>query len=158
MVAGPITGSLRCGRVAAVMCAALLSLPAAAQKQLTLEEVGGRKPPDYSPAHSGEMVTVRGVVSAPAYHFPGYTLLAIDDGRFGAVIAALKTPQPDTKLDGLHSGEEIEVVGTVSAIAGGVTIEPQSITITGRKEPPAPAVVSVRDLEGFRYLGRLVSA
>ena len=158
MVAGPITGSLRCGRVAAVMCAALLSLPAAAQKQLTLEEVGARKPPDYSPAHSGEMVTVRGVVSAPAYHFPGYPLLAIDDGRFGAVIAALQTPQPDTKLDGLHSGEEIEVVGTVSAIAGGVTIEPQSITITGRKEPPAPAVVSVRDLEGFRYLGRLVHA
>jgi GAF domain-containing protein/CheY-like chemotaxis protein len=142
--------------VAAVMCAALLSLPAAAQKQLTLEEVGARKPPEYSPAHGGETVTVRGVVSAPAYHFPGYTLVAISDGRFGAAIAALQEPQPDTRLDGLHPGEEIEVVGTVSSIAGGVTIQPERITITGRKDAPAPAAVSVQDLEGFRYLGRLV--
>ncbi|MGA2725699.1 MAG: GAF domain-containing protein [Bryobacteraceae bacterium] len=155
MVKGPIAGGLRCGRVAVVF-AALLSLPAAAQKQLTLEEVGVRKLPDYSPAHGGEAVTVRGVVSAPAYHFPGYALVAIDDGRFGAVVAALQAPQPDTRLDGLHPGEEIEVVGTVSSIAGEVIIRPERIAITGRKEPPAPAEVSVRDLEGFRYLGRLV--
>ena len=156
MVAGPIAGGLKCGRVLAAVFAALLSLPAAAQKQLTLEEVSARKPPDYRPAHGGETVAVRGVVSAPAYHFPGYTLLAIDDGRFGAVLAALQAPQIDTQLDGFHPGEEIEVVGTVSSIAGGVTIEPKLITPTGRKEPPAPAVVSVQDLEGFRYLGRLV--
>jgi len=103
-------------------------------------------------------VTVRGVVSAPAYHFPGYTLLAIGDGRFGAVLAALQAPQIDTRLDGLHPGEEIEVVGTVSSIAGAVTIQPERITIISRKDPPVPAEVSVRDLEGFRYLGRLVQA
>ncbi len=45
------------------------------------------------------------------------------------------------------------MVGTVSSIAGAVTIQPERITITGRKEPPAPAEVSVRDLQGFRYLG-----
>jgi GAF domain-containing protein/CheY-like chemotaxis protein len=50
----------------ATVFAALLPFPAAAQKRLTLEEVSARKPPDYSPAHSGETVTVRGVVSAPA--------------------------------------------------------------------------------------------
>jgi GAF domain-containing protein/CheY-like chemotaxis protein len=142
--------------VLAAVFAALLSLPAAAQKKLTLEEVNTRKPPDYGPAHSGETVTVRGVVSAPAYHFPGYALVAIDDGRFGAIVAALQAPQPDTRLDGLHPGEEIEVVGTVFSIAGGVTIRPERIAITGRKEPPAPAEVSIQDLEGFRYLGRLV--
>jgi GAF domain-containing protein/CheY-like chemotaxis protein len=142
--------------VAAVIFAALLCLPAAAQKQLSLEEVSARKPPDFSPAHAGETVTVRGVVSASAYHFPGYTLLAIDDGRFGAVLAALQAPQPDTRLDGLHAGEEIEVVGAVSSVAGGVTIQPQLITIIGRKEPSAPAEVSIQDLQGFRFLGRLV--
>jgi GAF domain-containing protein/CheY-like chemotaxis protein len=142
--------------VVAAVFGALLSFPAAAQKQLTLEEVSARKPPDYGPAHGGERVTVRGVVSVPAYHFPGYTLVAIDDGRFGAVVAALQAPQPDTRLDGLHPGEEIEVAGTVSSIAGAVTIRPEHITITGRKEPPAPPEASVRDLQGFRYLGRLV--
>jgi GAF domain-containing protein/CheY-like chemotaxis protein len=141
--------------VAAVF-AALLALPAAAQKQLTLEEVGARKPPDYSPAHGGETVIVRGVVSAPAYHLPGYALVAIDDGRFGAVVAAFQAPQPDTRLDGLHPGEEIEVVGTVSSIAGAIVIQPERITITGQKEPPTPAEVSIQNLEGFRYLGRLV--
>ena len=156
MVAVPITGSPRRARAMVALFAALLSFPAAAQKQLTLEEVSARKPPDYGPTHVGETVTVRGVVSAPAYHFPGYTLVAIDDGRFGAVVAELQTPQPNTRLDALHPGEEIEVVGRVSSIAGGVTIQPDLITITGRKEPPAPAVVSVQDLEGFRYLGRLV--
>jgi GAF domain-containing protein len=142
--------------VVAALFAALLSFPAAAQKQLSLEGVSARKLSDYGPAHGGETVTVRGVVDAPAYHFPGYTLVAIDDGRFGAVLAALQEPQPDTRLDGLHPGEEIEVVGTVSSIAGGVTIQPERITITGRKDPPAPSGVSIQDLQGFRYLGRLV--
>src|SRR5271157_4451174 len=106
MVASPVAAGPRRARVVVAAFAALLSLPAAAQKQLTLEEVSARKPPDYSPAHGGETVTVRGVVSAPAYHFPGYTLLAIDDGRFGAVVGAFQSPQPHNRLDGLHPGEE----------------------------------------------------
>jgi len=156
MVAGPLADGLRRALAVGTVFAALLSFPAAAQQRLTLEEVSAREPPDYTPVHSGETVTVRGVVSAPAYHFPGYALVAIEDGRFGAVVAELQAPQPNTRLDALHPGEEIEVVGTVSSIAGAVTIQPKLITLTGRKDPPAPAEVSVRDLEGFRYLGRLV--
>jgi len=139
--------------VVAAVFAALLSFPAAAQKQLTLEEVNARTPPDSGPAHGGETVAVRGVVSAPAYHFSGYSLLAIEDGRFGAVVATLQAPQPDGRLDGLHPGEEIEVVGAVSSIGGAVTIQPERITIVGRKVPPSPAEVSVPDLQGFRHLG-----
>jgi GAF domain-containing protein/CheY-like chemotaxis protein len=142
--------------VVAAVFATLLSFPAAAQKQLTLEEVNARTPPDSGPAHGGETVAVRGVVSAPAYHFSGYSLLAIEDGRFGAVVAAVQAPQPDHRLDGLHPGEEIEVVGAVSSIGGAVTIQPERITIVGRKVPPVPAEVSVPDLQGFRHLGRLV--
>jgi len=156
MVARQIAGGLRRAHVVGVVFAALLSFPSAAQKQLTLEEVNARRPPDSGPAHSGETVTVRGVVSAPAYHFPDYALLAIDDGRFGAVVAAVQAPQPDARLDGLHPGDEIEVIGTVSSTAGAVTIQPERITITGRKSPPVPEEVSVQDLQGFRYLGRLV--
>ena len=156
MVARQIAGGLRRAHVVGAVFAALLAFPSAAQKQLTLEEVNARRPPDSGPAHSGETVTVRGVVSAPAYHFPDYALLAIDDGRFGAVVAAVQAPQPDARLDGLHPGDEIEVVGTVSSTAGAVTIQPERITITGRKSPPVPEEVSVQDLQGFRYLGRLV--
>jgi GAF domain-containing protein/CheY-like chemotaxis protein len=139
--------------VAVAALAGLLCLPASAQKLLTLEEVSARKSPDYGPAHDGQKVTIRGVVNASAYHFPGYTLLAIEDGRFGAV---LQEPESDTRLDGLHPGEEIEVVGTVSSQAGMTTVLPERIAIAGRKELPAPAEVPVQDLQGFRYLGRLV--
>ena len=66
MVAGPIADGSRRALAVATVFAALLPFPAAAQKRLTLEEVSARKPPDYSPVHSGETVTVRGVVSAPA--------------------------------------------------------------------------------------------
>src|SRR5271157_5605560 len=127
MVASPVAAGPRRARVVVAAFAALLSFPAAAQKQLTLEEVSARTPPDYGPAHGGQTVTVRGVVSAPAYHLPGYTLLAMDDGRFGAVLAVLQAPEPDTRLDALHPGEEIEVVGTVFSIAGAVTIRPEHI-------------------------------
>jgi GAF domain-containing protein/CheY-like chemotaxis protein len=140
----------------AAVFAALLLFPAAAQNRLTPEEVSARKPPDYTPAHGGQKVTVRGVVSAPAFHFPGYALVAIDDGRFGAVVATVQAPKPDSRLDGLHPGEEIEVVGTVSSIAGAVTIQPELISIISHKEPSAPVEVSILDLEGFRHLGRLV--
>ena len=156
MAASPVAGGLRRVRVVAAAFAALVSLPAAAQKPLSLEEVSARKPPDYAPAHSGEAVIVRGVVSASAYHFPGYTLVPIDDGRFGAVIASVQAPQPDTRLDGLNPGEEIEVAGTVFSIAGAVTIRPERVEFVGQKDPPAPAEVAVQDLQGFRYLGRLV--
>ena len=54
--------------------AALACLPAFSQTRLSLEELGARGPqPDYLPAHRGERVVVRGVVSARAFHFPDYT-------------------------------------------------------------------------------------
>jgi GAF domain-containing protein len=86
MAAGPIEDGLRRALAVGAVFAALLSFPAAAQKRLTLEEVSARHPPDYSPVHGGETVTVRGGVSAPAYHFPGYALVAIEDGRFGMLV------------------------------------------------------------------------
>ena len=62
MVTRQIAGGLRRARVVAAVFAALLSFPAAAQKQLTLEEVNARTPPDSGPAHGGETVTFVPVV------------------------------------------------------------------------------------------------
>ena len=138
MVAGLIAGVLRRALAVAAVFAALLPFPAAAQKQLTLEEVSARKPPDYSPAHSGETVTVRGVVSAPAYHFPGYTLVAIDDGRFGAVVAALRGPQPGSTAS-IPARKSRWLDGFLHSRSG--TIQPSA--------SPSPAEGAARSSRGF---------
>ncbi len=132
---------------------ALAWLPAGAQTRLTLAEVNTRQAPDFTPAHAGAKVAVRGIVNAPAFHFPNYIMLAIEDGSSGAVLIV---PAEDVRLNAFEPGDEIEVEGTVSSITGMVTIVPVRITKVGRKGPPAPIAVPVRELQGFRYLGRLV--
>ena len=58
-----------------------LGFPAAAQTRLTLAEAGARNSAaNFTPLHRGQQVGVRGIVSSPAFHFPDYSLLAIEDG------------------------------------------------------------------------------
>ena len=137
MVTSPKPDGLRRVRgLASALFLALVSIPAAAQTKLTLDQLGVRKPPDLAPNYADQKVIVRGVVSARAYHFAAYTLLAFEDGPSGAV---LQTPAADTRLDALHPGDEIEAEGTVSVLAGMITVVPARVAVTGRKQPPAPA-------------------
>ena len=71
---------------------------------------------------------MRGVVDAPAFHFPEYTVLALADGPGGG---ALELPHSDSRLDSLHPGDEIEATGTVAMLAGMVVIQPSSVTTVG---------------------------
>jgi len=139
-----------------VVWALAVCLPGSAQSRLTLKEAASRDvSKGYGPSHYGQTVVVRGVVNAPVFHFPDYSLLAMEDGDYGAVI---QMPGANTPLDNFHPGDEIEVQGTVSALAGMVVILPGTIETVGRKQPPVPVDVPVEDLEGYRYLGRLVRA
>ena len=133
--------------------AAAVCFPAAAQTRLTLEQAAARSAPVYTPTLAGQKVVVQGVVSAPAFHFPGYRLLAFDDGRYGAV---LSVPAGDTRLDAFHPGDQVEGEGTISAVAGMIAVEVERVRLTGHKPVPAPLNLPVADLLGFRYLGRLV--
>ena len=129
-------------------------LHAAPPVSLSLEEVGRRTPPDLAPTHLNEKVNVRGVVNAPVYRFPQYSLLAIQDAKGAAV--AISTPVPDTRLDTLHPGDEIDVQGTVAVIAGMTVVAPATIQVLGKKAAPTPLDVSIRDLQMGRYPSRLV--
>lgn len=129
-------------------------LHAAPPVSLSLEEVGRRRPPDLAALHLDEKVIVRGVVNTSVYRFPEYSLLAIQDARGGAV--AIKAAVPDTRLDALQPGYEIEVEGTVAMIAGTVVVAPATIQVLGRKSPPAPLDVSLQELQTGRYASRLV--
>ncbi len=150
-------GRLRPGR--AVCLTFLVSLfpacfPARAQPSMSLAEVARRNAEDqYAPAHLGQHVLVRGVANGPAFQFPDYTLLAIEEGEYGAVLQVLGE---DRRLDKFSAGDDLEVDGKVAAFAGMVVIQPTRIVVRGRKPAPAPASVSIEELEGFRYLGLLV--
>lgn len=131
-----------------------LALPA--QTALTLEQAAARNPSsNYLPAHLDQKVVLRGVVNAPSYHFPDYTLLAIEDGKYGAV---LKVSGQDHRLDHFRPGDEIQAAGTLAAFAGMPVLLPDSVDKVAQKPAPVPVEVSLKDLVGFRYLGRLVRA
>jgi GAF domain-containing protein len=142
----------RCGRLTLLLAWALV--PLTAQTPLSLREAGERDPGNqYSPLHLNQKVMVRGVVNAPSYNFPDYSLLAIQDGEYGAV---LKVPIRDLRLDAYRPGDEIEVSGTIAVFAGMPVILPDTLGKVSQKPAPAPIEVKLADLAGFRYLGRLV--
>jgi GAF domain-containing protein/CheY-like chemotaxis protein len=136
--------------------AALACWPGFSQTRLSLAELGARgSRPDYLPAHRGERV----VVSAQPFHFPDYTLLAIQADERGGV---LRAGRGDSKLDGFVPGDDVEAEGVVDGLAGMPVLEVDRVGALGRAEPPVPIDVTIGALRNFpdniRYLGRLVSA
>ncbi len=142
------------GGVRLALVLALAWSPLASQTTLSLEQAGTRDPSaDFAPAHLNERVLLRGVVNSPPYHFPDHTLLAIEDGSFGAV---LKVERADARLEGYRSGDELQVEGTIAAFAGLPVVLPARIVKMGVKPAPAPVDLPLRDVMSLRYLGRLV--
>jgi GAF domain-containing protein len=143
------TGGNRLALVLALACAS-----GAAQTTLSLEQAGARNPSaDFAPTHVKRKVLVRGVVNAPAFHFPNHTLLTIEDGDYGGV---LKVEAQDTRLDSYRAGDELQVEGIVAAFVGMAVIQPSKISQIAVKPAPTPIEISLQEAMGFRYLGRLV--
>src|SRR5579883_2160738 len=130
------------------LAGSLACLGATVPVPMSLAEVNRRVAPNFTPVHVNERVTVRGVVSAVAYHFPQYSILAIQD-EHGAT--AIKTLIPDNRLDAFHPGDEIEAQGAISFYVGTVSILPEVITVVARKAPPAPLGITPADLQDLKY-------
>ncbi len=145
---------IRTGRDKLALILALACAPLAAQRTLTLEEAGARdSAAEFRPRHAGERVVIRGIVNSVAFHFPDHTLLALEDGSYGAVV---RVPRDDLRLEPFRPGDDLKVEGTIETVAGMPVVAPASIAKLGVKPAPAPVEVPVAKLVGFRYLGRLV--
>src|SRR4051794_31141298 len=95
---------------------ALACAPLRAQPTLTLQEVGVRNAAaEFLPKYLDQRVVVRGIVNSAAFHFPDHSLLAIDDGDYGAI---LRVKREDARLDPYRPGNELQVQGTVAVFAG----------------------------------------
>jgi signal transduction histidine kinase len=125
----------------------------AAETVVSLRQLNERVAPDFTAALLGQRVIIAGTVNARAYHFPTYTVLTLSDGANGA---ALEVRNDDKRLDSLQPGDQITASGKVSALAGMTTVTADRITVVGRQGPPVALPISVAELRGFRYLGRLV--
>lgn len=143
----------RCRGVVLGVCLALARHPVSAQTRISLAQLGFRSGPDYAATYAGQKVTVRGVVSAPACHFAGYSTLAIQDSQNGGV---LKFPLPDASLDRYRPGEEIEAQGTVVLQYGMTMLVPEKVTLLGRTAAPQPKELTTLELQSRVHLGELV--
>ena len=95
---------------------ALAAFPVWGQTALSLTEFNARAgAPDFAPKHVGEQVSIRGVASARALHFPEYTLLAIQDAEGGGV---LQVSHGDQGLDSARPGDEVLASGVVRNLGG----------------------------------------
>ncbi|MCU1232729.1 MAG: response regulator receiver modulated sensor protein [Candidatus Solibacter sp.] len=127
---------------------------AGAQPRISLKQLGSRSGPNFTAVYSGQKVVVKGIVSASSFHFPEYTMLAIQDDRAGGI---LKVPLSNRSLDRYRPGDELEATGTVSAQFGMNVLEPEKIIVTDRRPAPAPKDLRPGDLQSLEYLGMLVS-
>ena len=131
-----------------------LGVCAEAPLSLNLRELNARKGSDFQSVYAGRRVKINGVVNADRYHFPQFTVLAIQgEGEGGAF---LSVPATDSTLDSFQPGDELEVVGTVLFNAGMETIQPESISLLSRKPVPRPETVTPQQIQNPKYLGRLV--
>jgi GAF domain-containing protein/CheY-like chemotaxis protein len=138
---------------ALIVCTAGLCSGVFAQSRLSLLDVGTRTNTDYSPAYLNQKVTIRGTVNAHLFQFPGYSVLCLQDDRSGS---ALQVSWDSNMLADFHAGDDLEATGTVSRLAGMVTVVPDVVTKVGQRSPPLAADVPLESLMDFRYLGKLV--
>src|SRR5215831_14272492 len=132
----------------------VLGLPLrSAERRITLQELGSRYTSDYSPKLNGESVVVRGVVSAPVYHFSDYNLLAFEDRSYGGIV---KVRLGESWLERVKPGDEIEAAGKVVVQYGMPMVAPESIVVLGHRTPPQPADFSPRAARDLKHLGRLI--
>jgi signal transduction histidine kinase/CheY-like chemotaxis protein len=134
--------------------AAVVSTAAAQPRpRVSLEVVGSRRAPNFSPNLEGEVVTVEGVVPARAVAYPLYAHLAIQD-EFGYGLVLEGTA---SQFSGLQPGQRIEARGTVAKRGGLPVLLPTHIVVLSSGPVPTAKRVDAAALFSFRYQGVLVS-
>jgi signal transduction histidine kinase/CheY-like chemotaxis protein len=134
-----------------LLAAGLLPLPGA-PLVLRPEQASAREGPDFNPVHAGQIVSVKGLVSAAPLSFLDYQQLPIQENGFGLLLEG-----PTGSFDRLRPGDEIEAVGKISSRAGMVVLLATETRVLFHGAAPSPEVVDIDRLRGERYLGRLVT-
>lgn len=126
--------------------------PASAQTLLTLEQAASRKPPDFAAAFEGEVVAVRGTISAPALERLGFTHLPIqDEAGYGLLLEG-----PADSFSRVQPGDRVEARGAIVRRAGLPVLALSGLEILAHGAVPSPQALSIERLRSLRHLGLLV--
>lgn len=121
--------------------------------EVTLEQATSRTGNDSAPAFDGKEVTVHGeVASRPIRALDAYYLPIFDKADYGLILEG-SLPQ----FANVAPGAWITATGTIAMRAGLPVLVPKQIVGQNAGSKPMPKQVPVPDLNGFRYLGLMVS-
>src|SRR5262249_13376173 len=113
-----------------------------------------RNRPDYSAAHYGESITVKGVVTDGSHDVgSGNSLANLQDASGGIAIFGEHAVLPPGAF---QRGDVLEARGKLAQYRGMEELQVEEVRRTGTAEPPAPRDVLAAQLLGEDYSGRLV--
>lgn len=140
---------------------AVLCAPGFAQIRLTLEQACTRTAPDFTPVYEGKEVAVRGQVSAkPLWAVDSYYLPIQDEAEYGLLLwsHAAGSTAPAIDFNAFAPGDWVEATGVMGRRSGMPILLPREVRLSGHSDPPAPKELRLDALNGFRYLGLLITA
>src|SRR2546427_7784880 len=129
----------------------LLSVSAAAQPTLSLEDAAARKPPEFTPLHEDRVVVVTGQVSIAPVRLSNFLHVAIQERGHGLVLEG-----SGSIFDRLSPGDWVEAQGRISKRAGLPVVVVSKITPVSNGAPPEPLALSPGDVQNLQRLGQLV--
>jgi CheY-like chemotaxis protein len=153
VAAGSVAGRLRRWGVGVPILGALAATVMPAQQHITLWQLETRSGPDYSATYKGQLVSIHGVVSAAAFRFPEYNLLAIQDGHNGGM---LELPLSGPIAGPFAPGDELDVAGVVAMRYGMTVLIAERINVVAHKKTPEPRELPIHELQSTVHLGELV--
>ncbi len=121
--------------------------------EIGLDQATARSSGSYTPARLNEKVLVRGSATSRVLRFAGYSWLPIQNDSGNGIFIE----DSGTLLDRIEPGDQLEASGTIDARGGMPVVKLQSVVKHGSSPTPEPRRVSLADLDGFRWLGTLVS-
>src|SRR5689334_3299638 len=101
------------GLAAGLLMLLAFGVPASAEPTMSLADAAARKPPDFTPLHDDQVVTVTGQVSITPIRISTFYHLAIQERGNGLVLEA----GPGV-FDRLSPGDWVEAQGRISKRAG----------------------------------------
>ena len=142
-------------RVRLLIFAIFLAGPAAAQtyREMPIGEAI-RNRPDWSAAHSGEMIAITGVVTDASHDVGGGYSLGNLEGANGGI--ALFGDHAVFPPGAFRRGDVLEARGKLSQYRGMEELQVLGVRRTGTGQPLAPHDVLAAQLHGEDYSGRLV--
>ena len=127
--------------------------PGGTPVEIGLDQAASRNPVSYTPTRLNEKVIIHAAASSTVFQFPGYRWLPVQDQAGNGIFLE----DSGTLLDAIVPGDDVEATGIIGIRAGMPVVIVESVRKRGSIPIAEPRKVFLGGLDGFRWLGTLVS-